>query len=248
MKTPVSHEGHRQRLKNRFLQNGLDSFEKHNILELLLFYSIPQKDTNDLAHTLLDNFGTLKGVFEADFSELIKIPGIKENTATLIKLIPELAREYMFEEIAEERVFDTADKIGKFFVNKYIGEVNEVVYLMLLDNGFKLLNVTKIHEGSVSSARVSPRKIMNQVIKYNASMAVVAHNHPNGLAVPSMEDVNTTYSLRMILENYEVKLIEHILVGGNEYFPIIHETHSTDMKYEEHQKLFRKVDLSSLKK
>ena len=107
MKTPVSHEGHRQRLKNRFLEHGLESFEKHNILELLLFYSIPQKDTNDLAHTLLDHFGTLRGVFEADFSELIKIPGIKENTATLIKLIPELAREYMFEEVSEDKVFDT---------------------------------------------------------------------------------------------------------------------------------------------
>ena len=118
---------------------------------------------------------------------------------------------------------------------------------MLLDNGFKLLNVSKIHEGSVNSAKISPRKIMNQVIKHNASMAVVAHNHPNGLAVPSMEDVNTTYNLRRVLENYEVKLIEHILVGGNEYFPIIHETHHSDMKYEEHEKLFRKVDLSSLK-
>lgn len=247
MKTPVSHEGHRQRLKNRFLEHGLESFEKHNILELLLFYSIPQKDTNDLAHTLLDHFGTLRGVFEADFSELIKIPGIKENTATLIKLIPELAREYMFEEVSEDKVFDTADKLGKYFIRKYIGEVDEVVYLMLLDNGFKLLNVSKIHEGSVNSAKISPRKIMNQVIKHNASMAVVAHNHPNGLAVPSMEDVNTTYNLRHVLENYEVKLIEHILVGGNEYFPIIHETHHSDMKYEEHEKLYRRVDLSSLK-
>lgn len=247
MKTPVSHEGHRQRLKNRFLEHGLESFEKHNILELLLFYSIPQKDTNDLAHALLDSFGSLKGVFEADFSELIKIPGIKENTATLIKLIPELAREYMFEEVSEDRIFDTADKIGKFFVRKYIGEVNEKVYLMLLDNGFKLLNVSEIHEGSVNSAKISTRKIMTQVIKYNASMAVVAHNHPNGLAVPSLEDVNTTYSLRRTLDGYEVKLLEHILVGGNEYFPIIHETHSTEMKYEEHQKLFRKMDLSSLK-
>lgn len=247
MDKPVSHAGHRQRLKNRFLQEGLDSFEKHNILELLLFYAIPQKDTNDLAHALLDQFGSLRGVFEADFSELIKIPGIKENTATLIKMIPELAREYMFEEVSEENIFDTADKIGRYFVRKYIGEINETVYLMLLDNGFKLLNVSKIHEGSVSSARVSPRKIMTQVIKYNASMAVVAHNHPNGVAIPSMEDIDTTYKLKNTLDGYEVKLIEHILVGGNEYFPIIHETNNSQMRCEEHDKLFRRVDLSALK-
>jgi len=244
MASPVSHEGHRQRLKNRFLQEGLETFEKHNMLELLLFYAIPQRDTNDIAHELLNTFGSLKGVFEADFNELLKVKGVKENTATLIKLIPEIAREYMFEEISEERVFDTAEKIGKYFIRKYIGEVNEVVYLMLLDNGFKLLDVCKLHEGSVNSANISTRKIMNQIIKYNASMAVVAHNHPNGVALPSMEDINTTYSLRRTLEGCEVNMIEHILVGGNEYFPIIHETANSMMKNEEHEKLFRKVDIT----
>ena len=109
----VSHEGHRQRLKNRFLTEGLDSFETHNILELLLFYSIPQRDTNGIAHKLLDTFGSLKGVFEADFEELIKIDGIKENTATLLKLIPEVARAYFHEEMDEQKIFDTAEKIGK---------------------------------------------------------------------------------------------------------------------------------------
>ncbi|MBQ9744460.1 MAG: hypothetical protein IJW19_04965 [Clostridia bacterium] len=245
MDKPVSHEGHRKRLKARFLQEGLESFEKHNILELLLFYAIPQRDTNEIAHRLLENFGSLHGVFEADYEELLKIKGVKENTATLIKLIPQIAREYLFEEISQETVFDTAEKIGKFFVRKYIGEVNEVVYLMLLDNGYKLLNVAKIHEGSVSSAKVSPRKIMNQVVKYNASMAVVAHNHPNGIAVPSMEDVNTTYSLRRTLESYEVTLVEHILVAGNEFFPIMHKTHNPNIKTEEHEKLYRRIDIGN---
>ena len=115
MKDTVSHEGHRQRLKNRFLNDGLSGFEKHNILELLLFYSIPQKDTNDIAHELLKTFGSLKGVFEADFSELMKVKGIKENSATLLKLIPEVARQYMLEEVDSERVFDTAEKIGKMY-------------------------------------------------------------------------------------------------------------------------------------
>ena len=247
MKEKRSHDGHRQRLKERFLNSSLDSFAPHNILELLLFYSIPRQDTNEIAHDLIEHFGSLKRVFDADFSELIKVNGIKENSATLIKMIPELAREYMFEEVSQENIFDTADKIGKYFIRKYIGEINEVVYLMLLDNGFKLLNVSRIHEGSVSSARVSPRKIMTQVVKYNASMAIVAHNHPNGVAIPSMEDIDTTYSLKNVLDSYEVKLIEHILVGGNEYFPIIHETQNTQLKCEEHDKLFRRVDLSSLR-
>ncbi len=241
MKDNVSHEGHRQRLKNRFLNDGLSGFEKHNILELLLFYSIPQKDTNDIAHELLDTFGSLKGVFDADFNELIKVKGVKENTATLIKLIPQLSREYMLDEFDEEKVFDKAEKIGKYFIRKYIGEINEVVYMMLLDNGYKLLSVVKLHEGSVNSAKISPRQIMTEIIKHNASMVVLAHNHPNGVAVPSMEDVNTTYSLKSTLSMYDAKLIEHILVAGNEYFPILNETQGINDRDEEHKRIFRKL-------
>ena len=241
MKDTVSHEGHRQRLKNRFLNDGLSGFEKHNILELLLFYSIPQKDTNDIAHELLKTFGSLKGVFEADFSELMKIKGIKENSATLLKLIPEVARQYMLEEVDSERVFDTAEKIGKYFIRKYIGEVNEVVYMMLLDNGYNLLNVVRLHEGSVNSSSISPRQIMTEIIRTNASMVVMAHNHPNGAPVPSMEDMNTTYSLKSTLSTYDVKLIEHILVAGNEYFPIMNETQTMDERSEEHKRIFRRL-------
>lgn len=112
MKKELPHEGHRERLKNRFLTSSLDNFEPHNILELLLFYSIPRQDTNEIAHALLDRFGSLKGVFDADFSELIKIKGIKENSATLIKLIPQISRAYMFEEINKEKIFDHIDKVG----------------------------------------------------------------------------------------------------------------------------------------
>ena len=241
MKDTASHEGHRQRLKNRFLNDGLSGFEKHNILELLLFYSIPQKDTNDIAHELLKTFGSLKGVFEADFNELIKVKGVKENTATLLKLIPEVARQYMLEEVDGEKVFDTAEKIGKYFIRKYIGEVNEVVYMMLLDNGYKVINVVRVHEGSVNSSSITLRQIMTEVIKSNASMVVLAHNHPNGAPVPSMEDMNTTYSLKNTLSSYDVKLIEHILVAGNEYFPIMNETQSMNERSEEHKRIFRKL-------
>ena len=241
MKDTVSHEGHRQRLKNRFLQEGLSNFEKHNLLELLLFYSIPQKDTNDIAHALLDTFGSIQGVFNADFNDLIKVKGVKENTATLIKLMPQIAKAYMLEEFEDEKIFDTAEKIGKFFIRKYIGEINEVVYMMLLDNGYKLLNVVRLHEGSVSSAKIAPRQMMTEIIRYNASMVVIAHNHPNGVAVPSMEDVNTTYSLKNALSSYDVKLIEHILVAGNEYFPILNETQGMNDRDEEHKRIFRKL-------
>ena len=227
MKDNISiHEGHRQRLKNKFIENGFQGFEPHNILELLLFYSIPRKDTNEIAHNLLNHFGSLKNVFNASFEDLIQVEGIKENSATLIKMIPQIAKEYVNSSLEESATFDTANKIGEYFVNKYLGEKNEIVYAMLLNNKFELLNVIKIHEGCVNSAFVSPRKILDSVVKHNASMLVLAHNHPEGTVCPSMDDINTTAQLMTAFNAFDIKLVEHFVVAGNEYCPVIHNTDS----------------------
>ncbi len=224
------HEGHRVRLKNKFLQNGFEGFDPHNILELLLFYSIPRKDTNEIAHDLLNHFGSLKNVFNAEFEDLLTVKGISENSATLIKMIPKIAQEYMTDCLKEGVLFDTADKIGKFFVNKYLGEKNEIVYAMLLSNNFELISVEKIHEGTVNSANIPSRKIVDAVIKHHASMVVLAHNHPNGNVCPSVEDMNTTAELMSLLESLEIKLIEHFIIAGNEYAPVIHNTGSLNIR------------------
>lgn len=220
------HDGHRQRLKNKFLENGFQGFEPHNILELLLFYSIPRRDTNEIAHKLLNHFGSLKNVFNASFEDLIQVDGIKENSATLIKMIPLIAREYANDCFKENEVFDTANKIGEYFVNKYIGEKNEVVYAMLLNNKFELLSVVKVHEGSVNSAFVSARKILDSVVKFNAAMIVLAHNHPEGTVCPSMDDINTTADLMSAFNTFNIMLVEHFVIAGNEFCPVIHNTDS----------------------
>ena len=220
------HDGHRQRLKNKFLEYGFQGFEQHNILELLLFYSIPRKDTNEIAHNLLNHFGSLKNVFNAEFDDLIKVNGISENSATLIKMIPKIAKEYMTDSLKEGAIFDTANKIGEYFVNKYLGEKNEIVYAMLLNNKFELLGVAQIHEGNVNSAFVSARKILDAVVKYNASSIVLAHNHPEGTVCPSMDDINTTADLMASFMAFDIDLIEHFVIAGNEFCPIIHTTES----------------------
>lgn len=225
MKNDISHDGHRQRLKNRFLSDGFDSFEPHNILELLLFYSVPRKDTNETAHRLLNEFGNIKNVFDADFNDLVKVNGISENSATLIKMIPQLCKAYMTD-IGNKEIFDTSEKLGNFFVNQYIGVTNEVVYAALLNNRFEIINLVKVHEGSVNSSMVSPRKIIDKVIRYNASMIVLAHNHPNGVAVPSVEDIDTTADMMRLFDTFDIKLIEHFVIAGNSYVPIVHNTPS----------------------
>lgn len=233
------HDGHRQRLKNRFLETGFQGFEPHNILELLLFYSIPRKDTNEIAHNLLNHFGSLKNVFNASYEDLIAVDGIKENSATLIKMVPLIAREYVNDSLKERAVFDNAAKIGEFFANKYLGEKNEIVYAMLLNNKFELLSVVKVHEGCVSSAYVSARKILDHVVKYNASMIVIAHNHPDGIVCPSMDDINTTAELMTAFNAFDIKLLEHFVIAGNEFCPIIHNTESLRLLTKETKSFFK---------
>lgn len=234
------HAGHRNRLKNRFLDSGLDSFETHNILELLLFYSIPQKDTNDIAHELLNHFGSLKNVFDADFEELIKVNGIKENSATLIKLIPALSRAYIKSKTEDVEIFDSADKIEEFLLSVYFGVTNEVVYAMLLNNKFELISLEKLHEGSVNSSLIEPRKLVEAVVKKNASMVILAHNHPNGFPSPSVDDIETTGTLLTTCDAIGVQLLEHFVVSETGCMPIMYHTGSFGSTNKANKLLFRK--------
>lgn len=216
------HEHHRQRMKNRFLSEGLSKFEPHNVLELLLFYSIPQKDTNEIAHMLMDRFGSLKEVFDAPYEELISVPGIKEHSATLIKLVPSLARRYFEEsnDISGE-ILSTIPKIGEYLVAKYIGVTKETVYLLLIDNKFKLIDCVKVHEGSVNSSAITMRRLVEIAMEKKASMAVLSHNHPSGIPVPSPDDLYTTKEVRKAFSYVGVELLAHIIVAGGRYVDIM---------------------------
>lgn len=215
------HENHRDRLKNRFLNEGLDSFEPHNVLELLLFYSIPQKDTNETAHELIERFGSLPEVFDAPFEKLIETPGIKAHSATLIKLIPSLARRYMLDKNHGDTSLSSMEKIGRYFVHKYFGINVETVYLLLLDNKYSVIDCIKIHEGSVNSAAITLRRLIELALYRRASMVVLAHNHPAGVAIPSTDDIYTTKEIKRAFDIMEIKMLGHILVAGDKYINII---------------------------
>jgi DNA repair protein RadC len=217
------HEQHRKRMKERFLREGIENFEPHNVLELLLFYSIPQKDTNETAHRLIERFGSLSAVFEAPFSELIKVDGIKEHSATLIKLIPELAQRYVSEANSiGGTILPTADDAGRYFKAKYIGSTREIVYLLLLDNKYKIIDCVKVHEGSVNSSAITMRKLIEAAIEAKAAHAVLAHNHPSGLPIPSSDDIFTTRETARAFALIGVNFLAHILVAGDKYVDILH--------------------------
>ena len=226
------HENHRDRVKKRFLSSGLDDFAPHNVLELLLFYAIPQKDTNEIAHLLIDRFGSLDRVFDASVEELKEIRGISDHSATLIKLIPALARRYAIEKNKEGHVFDNLDSMGQYFVSQYIGVTVETVLLLLLDNKYNAIDCVKLHEGSVNSCEITVRKLAELAFKNNASMVVLAHNHPSGLAIPSSADLYTTRQLGTALNLLGIKLISHIVVAGKDYVDIMDSNTNIPREYD----------------
>ncbi len=232
------HEGHRQRLKNRFLESGLDNFQPHNILELLLFYSIPRKDTNDIGHELIEKFGSLSAVFDANIDDLVQVDYITENSATLIKLIPALSRAYLMDKTSHIKQFSNVEYIKEFLLSLFHGETSEKVYVMFLSNAFDLLGYEKVHEGSVNSSALDARRVIELVFKYNASMIIVAHNHPNGTVFPSMEDIATTGQLSTIFSPFNIPIVEHFIVNESDCYPLINKTASLKANNEINKKLF----------
>lgn len=201
------HKDHRKHTKDRFLSEGLDSFEPHNVLELLLFYSIPQKDTNETAHMLINRFGSLSAVFDAPYDDLLTVPGISEHSATLIKLIPAISRRYAMEKNSKVTKLSSIEDIGKYLVARYLGVTEETVLLLLLDNKFGLIDCVKVHEGSVNSSAITMRKLIETALFKRASMVVLAHNHPSGVALPSSDDLFTTQQVKRAFDLVDRKSV-----------------------------------------
>lgn len=227
------HENHRNRVKQRFLSEGLENFAPHNVLELLLFYSIPQKDTNELAHKLIEHFGSLSAVFDASAEDLMRVSGIKEHSAVLIKMIPELSRRYLMEKNQTSEPLSDMTKIGRFLVNYYVGINVETVVLLLLDNKFNVIELVKVHEGSVNSSAITMRKLVETALFKRAAMAVLAHNHPSGMPIPSSDDLFTTNAVFRAFDLVEIKLLGHIIVAGNAYIDILDPHSPAQIAYEE---------------
>jgi DNA repair protein RadC len=223
------HKHHRSRLRARFQKESLRSFEDHNILELLLFYAIPQKDTNDLAHALLDKFGSLSAVFDADLGELCKVNGIGENAATLIKLIPQLARAYLMDKETRYPNFSDLHKLGAYLVNYFIGENNEKLIAVLLNNKCDLIDIIVVSEGTVNRTDGFMRKIAEAAFAKKAASFVLAHNHPDGNCTPSAADISLTSNYSRIFSDLGLPLTEHIVVGGVSYVGILTGQKSGDI-------------------
>ena len=193
------HQGHRKRLRDRFIKNGLDCFEPHEVLELLLFSTIPRQDTNPVAHNLLNKYGG-------------------ESSAFLIHLLPEISRYVSIYETEKERSLGTVEKLGGFAVDLCRGKKDESLFVICLDSNRNLKDYKLLEEGGVNRVELDVRKIAQYAMNQQATNLVLVHNHPNGSCVPSFNDKKSTYSAVGDLSRFSIKIIDHIVVSGEQYY------------------------------
>lgn len=210
-----AHEGHRDRLRKKFINSGFDNFEPHEILELYLFYAIPRRDTNVLAHKMLDKYGSLGRLCDAPMDSLMSDFGISYNTAVLLKMLPELSRAYTDSKV-KAKYIDMKTVID-VFRPKFIGATTERLVLALSDARDKLILCDVISTGSLNSTDIPLRKIMDLVLRNNAKYAYLAHNHPSGISLPSKGDLETTEKISKTLFNVGVLLVDHIIFSDSDY-------------------------------
>ena len=211
------HDGHRERLKERFRTEGLDGFTEVQVLELLLFYSVPRKDTNEIAHALLEKFGTLAQVLDANPADLEKVPGMGSNSALFLKLLSAAGRRYQISRTESASILRTLEQCGAYLQPRFFGRKHEAVFLLCMDAKCKVLACKQVGEGSVNSAGVPIRRIVETALSANATMVVLAHNHPSGLALPSADDIQTTKRLAVALDTVEITLIDHLVFSDDDY-------------------------------
>lgn len=209
------HRGHRDRLKSKFLTYGEEVLSEHEFLELLLFFSVPQKDTNELAHKLINEFGSFSQLIEADYEVLRNIDGVKDHTACLLKVALSCASKYISQknDISKTRI--TPQNIGTFAQNLFLGHNEEASYALLLDKDCYIKKVKRISTGTMNYTPMYPREVVKFALSQNEPYLILMHNHPNGTPQPSEDDIETTKTLINALNYVDVRLVDHVIVAGN---------------------------------
>ncbi len=216
------HKGHREKLRTRFIrENGFDSFEDHQILELLLFYTNPRGDTNPIAHELLDTFGSLKGVLEARPEMLMSVNGVGDRAATLLSMVVPLTRVWNRCAMAVPDHIGNSREAEKYCLSLLAGHRSERFYVISLSAKCDVLGRRLISEGSLSEVSAYPRSVLETALNYNAHSVLLCHNHPGGTCAPSPEDIASTLQLQRLLSGVGILLLDHIIVANDSTYSMI---------------------------
>ena len=210
------HKDHRSRLRRRYELEGFGNFEDHNVLELLLFYAIPRKDTNPIAHRLLNRFGSLHAVFEASEKELCEVEGIGPSAASFLKMIPQVGRNVVKDKL-ESEPFTTDARLGLYFVNYFRFASIEAACILFLDDEYRFVSIDVIQNGNIDAPRDVVDKTVEIAKNRKATYAVLSHNHADAGIIPTSMDVSATEYIKNDLEALGIKLIAHYIVSGFDY-------------------------------
>ena len=208
------HGGHRERVREKFKRSGFSGFLPYEILEMLLFYAIPQKDTKPIARELLSVFGSLSGVFDADIDDLMQIKGVTENCAIYIKMIPKLMNVYAANR-QQNIVLDSSDKAREYFIGQFTAITKEQFRVVCLNSRLEIIGQKIIAEGSQSAVSFDIKRMCEFIFKCRCDSVFIAHNHPCGDILPSQDDISSTRRLFQALSNVGIRLLDHVVVSGS---------------------------------
>ncbi len=214
--TDNPHQNHRARIRETFRKAGVEKMPDHNLLELLLFYSIPRKDTNEIAHRLISTFGSLNRVFDASYEQLLAVDGVGESSALLISMIPAICKRYIDGRAKAKINLSEPEQAREYIEKLFFGCNSEAFYMLCLDAVGNLINCCKIGEGTSENVLVDKRAVLETAFRNNADKVIFAHNHPNGIAAPSKNDLEMTGEMSTLLSGVGIRLADHFIVASDE--------------------------------
>ena len=215
------HDGHRGRLKQRFADYGERVFDDHQLLELLLFYAVPQGDVNPLAHRLINHFGSFSAVLDAKPEDLKKVQGVGEHTALFLSMLPQVMRRYEICRAGGETVVTSTADAGEYLLPYFFGTRNETVYLLCLDAKGRVLSCSFLSEGSLDRVSLNSRQVVETALEHRATSVILAHNHLSGVATPSQADVDLTLALRPLLRSLNIRLLDHLVIADGDFVSMV---------------------------
>jgi DNA repair protein RadC len=211
------HAGHRERLKQRFVRSGLDGFDDHQALELLLFYAVPRRDTNKMAHRLIKQFGSLHNLMSANPLNVAKTCKISLNTAVLITMVVPMFQKYSQSRMGKRPVIGNSRAAGEYALAHMRGKPMECFYLICLNSRKQLIYSELISEGTSDETSIYIKHIVETALKHDAASVILAHNHPSGALTASHNDIEATVSIINALNTIDVDVIDHIIIAGDDY-------------------------------
>ncbi|MDL2220736.1 DNA repair protein RadC [Eubacteriales bacterium OttesenSCG-928-N14] len=219
------HQGHRNRTKEQFKEHGLDAFADHEALELLLYSTIPRKDTNPIGHALMERFGSISAVMDAGYEELLSVEGIGEQTAINIMLVSALGRRAALDRMGKRPMLNICEKAAEYGHGLFYGAQSEKLYMLCLDAQCYLRKTVLIGEGTIDRVPFYVRKLVEEALRYNAANVILMHNHPAGGLRPSRDDIEVTEKAMRALATIEITLFDHLIIAETGFYSFVRNAH-----------------------